>query len=201
VSLPVFSRDLPLQADFAIELGRDDETLEVPWAMPDGGPRYYDLKRQPEALAHIEETVHFGELRDFLFVINSPRSVMESAKCDAWATTELNPEEEIFGAVWKFGCYVDLVFSGREARFSFPDHEEWMKQLTALLKGVPDIPASAELLLRRCYYHENENVRAGFYLTFYLFGYGRDEAKARQQWGVALKLAGNAITQLSSHRM
>ena len=72
-------------------------------------------------------------------------------------------------------------------------------QLTALLKQAPDIPASAEFLLRRCFYHENN--RDGFYVTFYLFGYGSDEVKARQQWGIALKLAGNAITQFSSRRM
>ena len=36
-----------MQADFAVELGRDDETLEVPWAAPDGRLRYHDLKRDP----------------------------------------------------------------------------------------------------------------------------------------------------------
>ena len=35
-------------------------------------------------------------------------------------------------------------------------------------------------------------------MTFYLFGFGEDEAKARQQWGIALKLVTSAITQLSS---
>src|SRR5260370_19887885 len=36
-----------VEADFAVELGADDETLELPWAAADGGLRYYDLKRQP----------------------------------------------------------------------------------------------------------------------------------------------------------
>ena len=44
-----------VEADFAVELGADDETLEFPWAAADGGPRYYDLKRQPELLLEIEE--------------------------------------------------------------------------------------------------------------------------------------------------
>ncbi|MGC2197332.1 MAG: hypothetical protein WA628_21835 [Terriglobales bacterium] len=187
-----------MQVDFAVELGRDDETLELPWAASDGGPRYYDLKLDPQALAQIEEAVRSGELREFLGAVNSPASVLESAKCDTWSTDEINPEEEIFGAPWKFGSYVDLLFTNPRARFSFEDHENLLKELTKLLQRVPDIPAAAEFLLRRCHYHGKAGVRDGFYVTLYVFGYGEDEAKARRQWEIALKLVGNAVTQLSS---
>ncbi len=187
--------DLALQADFAVELGRDDERLELPWVGPEGSPRYYDLKRQPEMVARIEEAVSFGELGDFLTAVNSSASVLQSAKCDVWGSCEINPEEEIFAAECKFGSYVDLLFSNDEARYSFASYEDFIKQLTTLLKQAPDIPASAELLLRRCFYHESESD--GYYVTFYLFGYGGDEVKARQQWGIALRLAGNAIVQCS----
>jgi hypothetical protein len=187
-----------MQADFAVELGRDDETLEIPWAAPDSELRYYDLKRQAEAISRVPEAAHFPELRDFLVVVNSPTSLLETAKCDAWSTTEINPEEEIFAAPHKFGGYVDFILSDTASRFCFDRHQDLLKRLTALFKRAPDIPASAEFFLRRCYYHEGHNVRDGFYVTLYLFGYGNDEAKARQQWGIALELAGNAITQLCS---
>lgn len=188
-----------MEADFAVELGRDDETLEVPWWAPNGGARYYDLKRDPAGLDQIEDAVRITELRDFLAAVNSPASVLESAKCDAWATTEIHPEEEIFDAPWKFGSYVDLLFTDSSRRFSLEDHENLLKKVTALLKRVPEIPAAAEFLLRRCYYHENKGVRDGFYVTFYLFGYGEDEAKARLQWAIALKLVSSALAQLSAH--
>jgi hypothetical protein len=187
-----------VEVDYAIELGHDDETLEIPWAAPDGGRRYFNLKREPQALTRLEEAVRIAELRDFLTAVNSPMSILESAKCDAWGTTEINSEEETFGAPWKFGSYVDLLFTDPSARFSFEDHENLLEELTALLKRVPTIPASAEFLLRRCYYHEGENIREGFYVTLYLFGYGQDETKARQQWAITLKLVSNAVTQLSS---
>jgi hypothetical protein len=187
-----------MQVDFAVELGPDDETLEIPWAAPDSGPRYYDLKREPEAIEQIEEAARVPELREFLLDINSPRSVLESAKCDAWATTDIHPEEEIFAAPWKFGAYVDLFFSDESSRFSFEDYESLLKRLTELLKRVPEIPASAEFLLRRAYYQQNGHGQPGFYVTFYLFGYGADEAKARRQWAVALKLVSSAMVQLSS---
>jgi hypothetical protein len=187
-----------MQADFAVELGRDDETLEVPWAAPDGRLRYYELKREPDALANIEEAMLWSELREFLIAVNAQASMLESAKCDAWSSTELNPEEEIFGVPWKFGSYVDLLISDPTVRFSFEKHVTFLKHLISLLKVVPEIPASAEFSLRRCFYHEGEAVHEGYYMTSYLFGYGEDEAQARKQWGIALKLVAAALTQLSS---
>ena len=198
-----------MQTDYSVELGREDETLAFPWAGPDGGPRYYDLKREPERLAQIEEAVRFPELREFLAVVNSSSGKLETAKCDAWTSGEMNPEEEIFGAPWKFGSYVDLLFSEFSKRFSFADHEEFLKKIVSLLSRAPEIPASAEFLLRRCFYHEHEtlpeqgilckqeSLRDGFYVTFYLFGYGNDESKARQQWSIAMKLVSNAFAQLT----
>jgi hypothetical protein len=203
-----------MQTDYAVELGPDDETLEMPWAAPDGSICYYDLKREPQVLGAIEEAARFGELRDFLFAVNAPVSILESAKCDAWSTNEIHLEEEIFGEPWKFGCYVDLLFSNSEARFSFEDHENLLKTVTKLLQRAPEIPASAEFLLRRCHYHQDAfvegrgspparraGVQDGFYVTFYLFGYGKDEAEARAQWAKALTFVTNALAQVSSSLM
>jgi hypothetical protein len=186
-----------VEVDFAVELGAQDETLELPWAASDGGPRYYDLKHQPELLLNIEEAQRIPELGEFLRAINSQASILETAKCDAWPATEINPEEEIFGAACKFGSYVDLFYSHVQSRFSFPKHESLAIRLTQLLQRVPEIPAAAEFLIRRCYYHESAEVRQGFYITFYLFGYGDDEAEARQRWAIGLTLVGNAILQIS----
>jgi len=185
-----------VQADFAVELGADDETLELPWAAEGGGPRYYDLKRHPELLLNLEEARSVQELSEFLCAVNATAGVLETAKCDLWSSTEMNPEEEIFGAAHKFGSYVDLLFSDAISRFSFAQHEQLAKRLTQLLQRVPEIPAAAEFLIRRCYYRDEE-IRDGFYITFYLFGYGDDEIQSRQRWAVGLKLVQNAIRQLS----
>lgn len=193
-----------MQADFAVELGADDETLEMPWAAEGGGPRYYDLKRHPELLSNLEEAVRAPELGEFLSKVNSPRSPLETAKCDVWSSTEINPQEEIFEATHKFGSYVDLFFADAPSRFSFPRHEQLAKRLTNLLQRAPEMPVSVELLIRRCYYHEpeevpgQEEIRDGFYITFYLFGFGKDELRSRQNWAIALKLIGNAIRQMSA---
>src|SRR5436305_10461669 len=111
------SAEISVEADFSVELGRDDPALEIPWAA-ENGPRYLDLKRNPELLSELEDAQRFPELQGFLRFLNSPSSILESAKCDAWASDKIHPEEEIFGAACKFGSYVDLLFSARQARIS-----------------------------------------------------------------------------------
>jgi hypothetical protein len=188
-----------MQADYAIELGADDPTLDLPWASPDGGPRYFDLKRSPELIAQVEEAVKVPELAGFLLAVNAPTGSLESAKCDVWSSSEMDPEEEIFEATWKYGSYVDLVFSGEE-RFSFAEHEKLVKRLVALLKRVPEIPVLVEFMVRRAFFGKSDG-REGFYITFYLFGYGKDAESARRQWAIALKLVENAIGQVSERML
>jgi hypothetical protein len=186
-----------VQADWAVELGSDDETLEMPWTAEGGGPCYYDLKHRPELLNSLEEVRRVPELGEFLSGVNSPKSLLETAKCDAWASTEMNPEEEIFGTTHKFCSYVDLLFSDEQKRFSFAEHEGIAKRLAQFSKSAAEGPSAAEFLVRRCYYHIDEEIRDGFYITFYLFGYGADEVQSRQHWAVALKLVEYAIRQWS----
>ena len=187
-----------MEAYFAIELGADDEVLDLPWASADSAVRYYDLKRQPDLLIYVKEAQRLAALEEFLTAINSSVSVLETAKCDAWHTTEMQPEEEIFGANSKFASYIDLLFSDDVRRFSFSGHEQMAARLAQLLRRVPEIPAAAEFLVRRCHYHHEDETRDGFYITFYLFGYGDDEPQAQQRWAIGLKLVENAIRQISA---
>jgi hypothetical protein len=187
-----------MDADFSIELGREDPVLDFPWSDPDGKLRYFDLKRQPGLLLEVEEAKQFPEVAECLRAVNSAISMVESAKCDAWSTAELAPEEEIFGASHKSVSYVDLVFSRTDHRESFPFHEQFAKRLVELLRRTPETQSAAEVDVRRCCFHESEKVREGYYFTVYVTGYGQDEARARLNWAIGLKLTANAVLQLSA---
>jgi hypothetical protein len=194
-----------MDADFSVELGppSEDATLEMPWQSGSAdGPRYFDLKRQPELLQFVPEATQFPEMAQFLQRVNSTASALETAKCDVWLTDELSEAEEVFEAECKVGSYVDLLFGENEseARYSFFRHEDLARSLARLLQNSPEIAASAEFIVRRCYYHQpgKEDTRSGFYLTFYLFGYGNDEDEARDTWAKALQLAATAILQLAA---
>jgi hypothetical protein len=186
-----------VEADFSVELASDDERLEVPWAAPDGSCRYSDLKAHPELITGIEEAQREPELARFLSHINAVDGLLQSAKCDVWSTDEISPEEEIFGLPVKFGSYVDMFFFD-ERRFSFPAHEQFAKTITQLLKKAPEIPASAEFLIRRCYFHDAAGEQDGFYITSYIFGFGNDEQNAHRRWQIGLLLVDNALRQCTS---
>jgi hypothetical protein len=189
-----------MDADWSVELGPDDPTLAVPWTSDDGRLRFYDLRAQPELLLYIEEAARYAELGEFLAALSSPNSCVQTAKCDVWFSRELSEAEGIYGAVCKFGSYVDLIFTCLEARASFEEHEQLAQRLCELLRKAPEISAAAEFIVRRCHYEGDTGIAEGFYLTFYLFGYGDDEGDARRRWGIALRLIGNAILQVSAQK-
>jgi hypothetical protein len=192
-----------MDADFSIELGREDPVLDFPWTDPAGKLSYVDLKRRPELMESIEEAKQFPELGEFLRAMNSARSMVETAKCDAWATKELSAEEEVYDASHKFASYADVVFSEIDEspsslRQSLSTHEQFARKLVELLRRAPETPSAAEVCVRRCYFGKEGGVREGFYCTLYVSGYGTDGTSARQNWGVGLKLMANAIVQLSA---
>jgi hypothetical protein len=141
-----------MHADFSVELGRDDAALELPWSSTDPAVRYHDLKTHPELLQQIPEAMAYPELGAFLARINAAGFPLATAKCDAWQSREVTPEEEIFGDR-KFVSYIDLVFEGAAERCSFEKHEAFAKDLCRLLSQAPEIPAAVEVVIRRCYYH------------------------------------------------
>jgi hypothetical protein len=190
-----------VEVELTVELGADDPTLAVPWTDPEGRFEYFDLRREPAAIDRIEEALAFPGLRDFLNSVNSASSNVQSAKCDAWFSEEITEEEKIFGAECKFGSYVDLTFHQKPPQTSFPMHEAFANRLVELLKRAPEMPASVEVIIRRAHYEDAPNaVRQGYYFTLYVFGFGDDEDEARKAWGIALRLVGHAILQMSAGR-
>jgi len=197
-----------MDATVSVELEADDARLEIPWQA--GELRYFDLKRNPELLLELPESQN-PEMAEFLAAMNSPLSMLETAKCDTWLSDRIEQHEAIYDASWKFGCYVDLIFADPKARSAFAGHENFAKRSAALLRRAPDLPAAAEFIVRRCHYAAgaagaqappgNSDAIDGFYLTFYLFGYGDSEDSARRRWGIALKVVENGLLQLSAkHR-
>ena len=197
-----------MDATVSVELGAEDPHLEVPWRA--GDLRYYDLKRHPELLLELPES-HNREMSEFLTAMNSALSMLETVKSDTWLSDQMEEQEKIYAATWKFCSYVDLIFTDPRVRAGFAAHENFGKRIAGLLRRAPDIPSAAEFIVRRCYYAPRAvgaetapggpEAGEGFCLTFYLFGYGDDEDEARRRWGIALKVVENALLQLSAmHR-
>src|ERR1017187_4829292 len=197
-----------MDAEWSVELGSDDAALEFPWSSPDGSQRYVDLQHDPDRLNEIPEATRFPELGGFLRAINQPPSSWLSAKCDVWLDSELSEAEAIYDAKLKLCSYVDLVVREDAMRFSFERHEQWARTAARALSSDDELPVTCEFIVRRCWYHTEVNsLRAGddaatpgeanpvpgFYVTFYLFGYGDDEPQARARWAEGLQHVTSAL--------
>ncbi len=190
-----------MQVEYDVALGRDDPALELPWSSEDGTVRYYDVKCHPELVLQISEAEAFPELGAFLKRMNASGFPLQTAKCDIWYSREISAEEEIFGAACKLVSYVDLVFTADEARSSLERHEDLAQGLCQLLQRAPEIAATVALVIRRCYYHGNENdsneSTSGFCLTAYVSGFDNEQSDARQRWAIALTLLQHALVQVA----
>jgi hypothetical protein len=187
-----------MQADYSVELGRGDPALEIPWSSDQGAVRYFDLKRCPELVLNISEAREHLELSTFLSRINAADFPLQTAKCDAWFSRQLLPEEEIFGASCKFVSYVDLIFADEASRFSLQRHEKLAEDISNLLKRAPEMAASAEFIVRHCHYHsgnDQDQSRTGFSMTAFVTGYGDNKEEAHKRWAIALKLLQHALVQ------
>ena len=187
-----------MEADFSVEMGPGDAVLEVPWAALDGSLRYYNLRERPELIGEVEEARRFPELAEFLRHLNAAGGAFETVKCDAWESTEIDPADQVFGASHKCGSYCDITLRDSASRLSFPFYEDLTRKLVELLRKAPEILAAVEFVVRRCVFTEESSE--GCAVTCFVTGYGNDEAQARQQWGIALKLVENALGQAPGHR-
>jgi hypothetical protein len=187
-----------MDVDSSIAMRGDDPILEIPWCSPDGVLRYYDLVSHPESLNKICEAAVFPELAEVLRRLNGPGGTLETAKCDAWSSDEMEPADEIYGASWKHGCYCDLIFRDRARRFLLAAHEDLVRLLVAFLRKAPDMPAAVELVIRRCDFWEGADSREGFAVTAFVVGYGGEVAQAQRQCGAALRLLSRAAESLDN---
>jgi hypothetical protein len=180
-----------MEACYSVELGADDAALELPWSDPDGHVRYFDTGSDAALVTEIPEAQIYPELQDFLLRANGEKSGFHSAKCDVWTTEELEYVDIVFNATMKFGGYVDLVFTDRR-RYGFEEHEVFAREFAKRVRMSDDIPATAELIVRRLH-EDRPGSDDAFYFTLYVFGFGNEHAEARGQWAHALSIVAEAL--------
>jgi hypothetical protein len=207
-----------MYADWSVELGADDPVLDFPWtadaAAVDiaGAPasdivdnaaagtantaalRFYDLKADLSLVDQIPEAKSSMELRKFLLRINAATFPLQTAKCDHWLTQDISAEDWFFRSPYKYVSYVDILFTDRARQLCFSDHEMFAGALSGLITAAPEIKATVEIIVRRCFYASQPD-EDGYYFTFYVHGFGETEGQARQQWGIALTLLQNVLVQ------
>ncbi len=194
-------------ADWSAECSHDDPVLVVPWSNPDAGEsadpgsHFVDLREDPYELDTLPEAERFPSLRNALRSLNSARSPVFTAKCDAWTVTDpddlarlhaelgVGPE---FGqaldpdlARSAFSSYIDLLWRDRPLFASRHQHEHLADRLTRRAQPL-DLPyALLECTIRPALL-DLTTPQEGFALTLYVHAIGTDPAHAEANWSRAL---------------
>lgn len=182
-----------MDADDSIELGPSAPALEIPWGDPEGRLEYFNLRLEPDLVECIPEARQFPALRRFLSALNSDASAWQTAKCDVWAEAA-GAEENLYSAGLSQSGYVDIVLAESKAagRGNLELHQRAAREMAELLGADQALEASAEIVVRRCYFHkhrEQEESDAGYCLTQFVTGYGSSEAEAAERWERAMDFA------------
>ncbi len=200
-----------MDADYSIELGPTAPALEIPWQDPDGRLHYVDLRSDSGALDHdvalinvnrIPEARQFPALARFLVAVNSPESQWQTAKCDVWPEEGL-AKENLYNQGYAHHCYVDIVLAGQAAplRFSLEVHQQLARELAQLLETNTELEATAEIVVRHCYFHHSgaEESDAGYCMTLFVGAYGSSSSAATECWDRAMDFASECVLKLQPH--
>src|SRR6202011_4973527 len=85
-------------SEWSAECSADDPVVVVPWSDPadsTGNRRFIDLRENPYDLDHLPEAELYPPLMHALRALNASRSVVFTAKCDAWALDSGKDGEEL----------------------------------------------------------------------------------------------------------
>lgn len=192
-----------MDADYSVELGPTAPALEIPWQDPDGRLHYVELCNDPGSLHgnvdRIPEAQQFPALGRYLIAVNSPESDWQTAKCDVW----LDETEAAENRGFEQSCYVDIVLAGRATalRCSLEAHQRLARELAQSLETDTTLEATAEIVVRRCYFHcgNSEDSDAGYCMTLFVSAYGGSPEKAAECWERAMDFAAGCVLRLRPH--
>ena len=181
-----------MEADWAVALGSGDPVITVPWEGC-GDCRFVPLRAAPQRIDEIPEAQGNPPLRAALLRLNSPGSLLWTAKCDAWTTSpdkgdaaldpyemDAQPGTTAFGA----GSYIDLLHHETTLFTSFLRLQPWMHAVIDRLRAVPAGSARMELVMRPAVVDDV----AGFGFSCFVEGCGPSAEAAGQHWAEALDL-------------
>ena len=189
-------------ADWSAECAADDPTLVVPWSDPDHPQiRFVDLREDPYELDALPEAERFPSLRNALRSLNSARSPVFTAKCDAWPVADPDDLARLhaeLGVGPEFGeamdldlaaaahsSYIDLLWRDRSLFASRHQHEHLADRLTRRAAPLPLPFALLECTIRPALL-DLTTPQEGFALTLYVHALGTDPEHAEQNWSRAL---------------
>ena len=176
-----------MEADWEVEIGAGAPVVEPVW---DG---FVDLRRTPEAAAHLPEAAALAGLSGVLVKLNQVDSPVWTAKCDVWEVVEFDPLEldaESEDDKAAAASYVDLLPREPSKWATHEDAAEWCRRVCLHLHGITLRSCRMDLVVRTADMGEAANTYA---VTAYASAAGMNTGEAKRRLAEALAAFADAL--------
>ena len=181
-----------METDWSVAAGGDDPVIETRWSDAATGLAWVDLRvdgeTQQSRIAALPEAARSPAMDRALALLNAPRGVLMTTKCDRWLLSDAE-RAELADALdapvlaCGYGSYIDVLMAHAVPMADFLLHEEWARTTARRCAALPVDDARLEVMVRPAH---NENVW-GYGLTVYCYAGGVDEARGEVVWVDAIE--------------
>jgi hypothetical protein len=181
-----------METDWSVAAGGDDPVIEARWSDAATGLAWVDLRvdgeTQRSRIAALPEAARSPAMARALGLLNAPRGVLMTTKCDRWLLSDAERAEladalDARALACGYGSYIDVLMVYAVPMADFLLHEEWARTLARRCAALPIDDARLEVVVRPA--HKDDVW--GYGLTVYCYAGGVDEPRAEAVWADAIE--------------
>jgi hypothetical protein len=181
-----------VESDWSVAAGVDDPLIEMPWSDAASDLTWVDLRvdheLQRSRIAALPEAAASPALARVLALLNAPRGLLMTAKCDRWTMSEAELVElaetlDTPPAPYGYGSYTDVLMAYGVPMADFLLHEEWARTAARRCAGLNIPHARVEMVVRPAV----KDGVWGFGMSVYCYAHGADEPAAGIAWAEAIE--------------
>jgi hypothetical protein len=181
-----------METDWSVAAGADDPVIEAHWSDAASGLRWVDLRvdreTQQSRIAALPEAAASPAMARVLALLNAPRGVLMTTKCDRWLLSDAELAEladtlDATVLACGYGSYIDVLMTHAVPMADFLLHEEWARTTARRCAALPLDDARLDVVVRPA--HKDDVW--GYGLTVYCYAGGVDEVRAEAVWADAIE--------------
>lgn len=183
-----------MEADWEVEIGCGAPVVAQKWE------GLVDLRRHPEAAAHLPEAAELAGLAAVLVRLNQADSPVWTAKCDVWESAEFDPLEldaESEDVSMGVASYVDLLPREPVMWATHESAAEWCRHVCLRLHGIALRNCRVDLVVRAS---DDGEAIAGHAVTAYATAVGVNALQAKRRLADALAAFADALVTMGPSR-
>ena len=180
-----------METDWSVAAGADDPVIETRWSDAASALGWVDLRvegeEQRRRISTLPEAARSPAMMDALLLLNAPRGLLMTTKCDRWQMDEAERAEladalDVAPAACGYGSYIDVLMAHPVPMADFLLHEEWARTTARRCAALAVDDARLDIVVRPAHHGDVW----GYGLTVYCYAGGANDVRAEVAWTAAI---------------